>query len=315
MNARNGKEDRKAVVSLGGDLSRVTDPWPRVRADIARRLALGRGQGEGADYLPWLTVREVPSRGRAHRVKGKKSGREHVLFSDHEWRLFHILDAADAILDIREQFPLLPLDTTWTIAERLGVKHPMEDGEPKVMTTDFVLTERDPLGGSPHLWPCQVKPAEELEDDRTIETLEIERLYWQTLGMELRPVTDRQIPLPLFKSLEYLHEFFWPERIGVAPERVARITKALEGMLRGTPTASQPLVNVTDACDDRLGCAPGDSLSVARHLLATKRWRVDHLRHPVHPEHPLVLLEGDAARLPFVRVDEHPLSESLARVA
>ncbi len=102
MNVRSGQGDPTVVASLGGDLSRAMDPWPRVRADIARRRKDGRGRGEGAAYLPWLTVREVPSHGRAHRDKGKKSGREHTLFSDHEWRLFHILDASDAVLDLRE---------------------------------------------------------------------------------------------------------------------------------------------------------------------------------------------------------------------
>lgn len=315
MNARNDQGGRKAVDSPGGDLPKAMDAWPRVRALIARKQAEGRGRGEGATYLPWLTVREVPSHGRSHRGKGKKSGREHTFFSDHEWRLFHILDASDAVLDLREQFPLLPLETTLTVAERLGVKHPREKGEPKVMTSDLLVTERDPRGGSPLRWACQVKESDDLEDDRTVEVLEIERLYWQTLNIERRLVTERQIPVPVFKSLEYLHEFFWPERGGVAPERMARIARTLESMLRTNPSAPRPLASVADACDDRLGCAPGDSLSVARHFLATKRWRVDHSRHPVHPERPLVLSEGALARLSPADTDEHPLQEPLARVA
>ncbi len=207
------------------------------------------------------------------------------------------------------------METTLAIAERLGVKHPWEKGEPKVMTSDLLVTERDPRGGSPRLWACQVKEADDLEDGRTVEVLEIERLYWQTHHLERRLVTERQIPVPVFKSLKYLHEFCWPERVGVAPERTARIARTLEAMLRANPSAPLPLASVADACNDRLGCAPGDSLSVARHFLATKRWRVDHSRHPVHPERPLVLFEGAAARLSPADVDEHPLQEPLARVA
>lgn len=315
MNARNGRGERKTAATLGGDLSKTTDPWPRVRALIHRKLGEGRGQGEGASYLPWFTVREVPSQGRVHRGKGKKSGREHVLLSDHEWRLFHILDAAVAVRDIREQFPLLPLETTLSIAERLDVKHPMEEGEPKVMTSDFLVTESDPLGGSPLLWACQVKEADELEDDRSIEILEIERLYWQTLGIPWRLTTERQIPVPVFKSLEYLNEFFWPDRVNVAPERMARIARAMESMLRANLSPLRPLASVADECDDRLGCAPGDSLSVARHFLATSRWKVDHLHNPVHPENPLVLLGQSAPRLAPDTTDEHPLQEPFARVA
>jgi hypothetical protein len=44
----------------------------------------GRGRGRGADYLPWLTIRDVPSRGRSHRLQGIKTGRVHHLHSDIE---------------------------------------------------------------------------------------------------------------------------------------------------------------------------------------------------------------------------------------
>ncbi|MGP7816533.1 TnsA endonuclease N-terminal domain-containing protein [Niallia sp. 01092] len=46
------------------------------------------------------------------------------------------------IVDIREQFPLLPIEETIIIAEELGIKHPTDPntGEPVVMTTDFLVT-------------------------------------------------------------------------------------------------------------------------------------------------------------------------------
>ena len=42
---------------------------------IARRLKEGRGQGSEKSYKPWLTVRDVPSRGLSVRIKGRKTGR------------------------------------------------------------------------------------------------------------------------------------------------------------------------------------------------------------------------------------------------
>jgi len=41
---------------------------------IARRSKEGRGQGHGKDYIPWLTVQEVPSSGRSHRIYSHKTG-------------------------------------------------------------------------------------------------------------------------------------------------------------------------------------------------------------------------------------------------
>ncbi|WP_222705775.1 hypothetical protein [Salidesulfovibrio onnuriiensis] len=44
----------------------------------------GRGSGKGRDCKPWLTVRDVASQGRSHRVFGFKSQRTHHLFFDLE---------------------------------------------------------------------------------------------------------------------------------------------------------------------------------------------------------------------------------------
>jgi hypothetical protein len=72
---------------------------------IARFYKEGRGQGHGAEYLPWLTISDVPSHGRSHRVKGRKTGRIHHLLSDKEWRTFLFLDWCDDVTDIREHAP------------------------------------------------------------------------------------------------------------------------------------------------------------------------------------------------------------------
>ncbi len=59
-----------------------------------------------------------------------------------ERNYFYLTEFSDVILDIREQFPLLPQEETIVIAEELGIKHPADPktGDPIVMTTDFLLT-------------------------------------------------------------------------------------------------------------------------------------------------------------------------------
>lgn len=61
-------------------------------AKIARFHKEMRGTGEGAAYQPWLTVKDVPSSGRSHRLRGLKTGRVHHLLSDIERDLFYVLD-------------------------------------------------------------------------------------------------------------------------------------------------------------------------------------------------------------------------------
>ena len=73
---------------------------------IQRFLKEGRGQGRGQDYIPWLTIRDVSSCGRCHRLQGLTTGRVHQLLSDTECSQFYLADWSDAVSDIREQFPL-----------------------------------------------------------------------------------------------------------------------------------------------------------------------------------------------------------------
>src|SRR5213075_200404 len=84
---------------------------------IQRRIEKGFGEGRGADYKPWLRIQDFASKGRCHRIKGMKTHRVHHLFSDLEANGFHSYDFDPAISDIREQFPLLPLEETIEISK------------------------------------------------------------------------------------------------------------------------------------------------------------------------------------------------------
>lgn len=47
--------------------------YPSDEGRIALFHKEGRGTGRGGDYKPWLTVQDVPSSGRVHRVRGLNS--------------------------------------------------------------------------------------------------------------------------------------------------------------------------------------------------------------------------------------------------
>lgn len=89
------------------------------------------GQGIGIDYKPWVTIQDVPSLGRATRLKGTKVPRQFEFFSDLERNYFYLLEYSDLVIDIREQYPLLPIEETLVIAEELGIKHPTD---PKMLS-------------------------------------------------------------------------------------------------------------------------------------------------------------------------------------
>jgi hypothetical protein len=137
-------------------------------AKIKRFRKEGRGQGRGAEYRPWLTIRDVPSRGRSHRLHGLTANRVHHLLSDIECGLFYLADWADAVTDIREQFPL-ERDATQRIGAHLGVAHPQDvvTRTPLVMTTDFLIDIVQ--DGRISLMARAVKPAAELEKPRILD--------------------------------------------------------------------------------------------------------------------------------------------------
>ena len=142
---------------------------------IEKWIKEGRGSGVGSEYKPWLNIQDVASKGRSIRLKGIKTNRQHEFLSDLERNYFYLTEYSDFVVDIREQFPLLPLEETIVIADELGIKHPTDPKthEPIVMTTDFLLTV-DKGEGLVEL-ARTIKMKDELLKERVIEKFEIER--------------------------------------------------------------------------------------------------------------------------------------------
>jgi len=239
---------------------------------VERRIKEGRGTGRGGDYKPWLLVQDVPSQGLASRTKGVKTGRVHHLFSQLEYRCFLILDWSEHVTDIREQFPLFPLEETLTLAESLGIKHPHDpkSQNPTVMTSDFVITVKNGNGLAGQV--LTVKPSDQLSRPRVLEKLQLERQYWTKRQVPWHIVTERDIPTTLADNLDWLQPYRFAEALSPGTSSdIRRIRAVLEQAL----PKGESLSEIVQAVDDRLGLDPGTSLSVVRHLLATRMWQVD----------------------------------------
>lgn len=181
------------------------------QADVDRYLTQGLGQGERESYQPWLRVQDVPSRGRSHKVSGSIVDRVYHLFSDLEYACWLQLDFSELVIDIREQFPLLPVSALQAIASSKGIDYPVYLGTdvPYVMTTDFVITVRQP-DGSPKLVARTVKPYAEVTSGdsllRTLQKLEIEADFWRAQGVDWSCVTQENLPVNLTRNLEWLRK-------------------------------------------------------------------------------------------------------------
>ncbi len=171
------------------------------QAQIDRRLKDGRGQGQGADYKPFIYTWDVSSLGRSHRLPGSKTRRLHHLLSDLELAIFLTLDRSPHVTDIREQFPMRVEDTV-RIAEELGLPHGHYKGTPQVLTSDFLVDFEDPQRPSIAI---QAKYSDDLQKPEVIERLELERRYWQEKGIPWVIVTEREVSREAFANIQWLY--------------------------------------------------------------------------------------------------------------
>lgn len=167
-----------------------------------KRIKEGRGSGVGADYKPWLNIQDVSSKGRSTRLKGIKTNRQHEFLSNLE------TEYSDSIVDIRKQFPLLPLEETIVIADEFGLKHPTDPktNEPVVMTTNFLLTV-DKGEGLAEI-ARTIKMKDELLKERVIEKFEIERVYWERRQIDWGIVTELEISKEMARNISYIHDYY-----------------------------------------------------------------------------------------------------------
>jgi len=164
-------------------------------------IKAGRGHGEGQTYMPWILIQDFSSRGISSRVYSYKTNRVHHFLSRNELSFFYLLEWSDNVLDIREQFPLLDIELAIELAESAGIRYPKDSqsGFPYVLTCDFMITTKHGSRAR------TIKSSTDLNNKRTLEKLEIERRYWDTLGIDWRIVTEREIDFVKSKNIEWLY--------------------------------------------------------------------------------------------------------------
>jgi len=235
-------------------------------AKNARWIKEGRGQGAGKEYKPWLTVRDVPSEGRSHRIFGHITHRTHHLLSDLELATFLLLQWRSLTIDIREQFPL-EVSETKRLSKDAGIKHPEHGGVLQYMSSDFLINTSDPNN---RIFAIQVKTSSALEEPRTIEKLEIERCYWLEKEIPWYLVTEKEIPVDVFRNIDWLYnlqvqEFSLEEELRF----LAFFSKQLE------QNASLTIIDLCKQLDAAYQLELGESLYQIRALLARRYFHFD----------------------------------------
>ncbi|MEQ1543616.1 TnsA endonuclease N-terminal domain-containing protein [Methyloglobulus sp.] len=255
------------------------NPFPKTVADlldasIIKRFKEGRGQGYGKHYKPFLTVRDVPSKGRVHRRPSITHGRVVHLLSDLELAAFVLFDWHESVVDIREQFPLNP-EKTINIANRTGIKHPAAKGVNQVMTTDLLIDLK--MDGKLSTQAISVKYRDDLEDPRVIEKQEIEKRFWEGEQIQWFIFTENEVPHTLIQNIKWLIPHIHSFDLQKSDQML--IFEQVQYAIETYP--GDKIANVMKLLDENQNKPIGSHLSYLRHLLAQRAfyWDMNSINH------------------------------------
>jgi hypothetical protein len=175
---------------------------PYLRARIRR----GRGVGYGRDYVPWLKVRDVPSRGTSSVVSGVRIGRSHHLLSELEATYFFLIERRLSTVDIREQWPLLDLDGTLELCARMGLRHRYRGIYPDPFTIDFLITEK--VGGEIRYRAASIKTREDAANPEIRHRLSLEHAWCRQRRIPWMLVDTSAFDRTLLSNLRFVRSWF-----------------------------------------------------------------------------------------------------------
>lgn len=189
-----------------------------------RKLQNGYGTGIGQYYKPWIAESELPDHGVTSKPFGLKTNRIHLCLSNHESNFLYIAEFDSEVVDIREQFPLFPLELSMRASEELGIKYPINPKTqlPIIITTDFLLTCNS--GNGYYYEAYSVKPEDGLRTTRDFEKQEIERAWWESLGIKWQIYIDTEVQKVVAENIKWISQ---PARNNVV-FRAEVLTKALD---------------------------------------------------------------------------------------
>jgi len=246
------------------------------KLDIDKMIKEGRGTGRSDKYKPWIKIQDVPSLGRVSRIKGIKTGRQHEFLSDMERNYFYFLEYSDVVQDVREQFPLLPIEETILIANELGIEHPKnpETGELIVMTTDFLVNVD--YNNEQYEIARTIKSKDDLMNKRVSEKFEIERVYWDKKGIDWGIVTDDEIDKVIANNISLVHGYTEIWTIDSFNDiEASELKDLIYEFMKRIIDNKKSMRTICTEFDNEMCLEKGSSLCIFKYLVINKNIEID----------------------------------------
>lgn len=241
---------------------------------INRFIKEKRGQGIGKDYKPWLLVQDISSKSRSSRIFGSvTTQRVHHLLSDLQLYYFYLLEFDDQVIDIREQYPLLDFHgQNLSVDEDLAKKlFDLKTQVPHIFTVSFLVTRKGNKG-EPFYQARIIKQSQELEKKATIQRIELQRRYFEKMGIDFGIVTEKEINKQLARNIGWaLNAYDIQDYLDLISNLAFLKTDMLEYFSNPSETFQRIFTRLekTYQLDEGLG------LILFKHLIANKEVKLD----------------------------------------
>ena len=248
-------------------------------SSVSQKILSGYGRGTGMDYKPWLSGHEFASKGMYIRMPGRTIPRIYRFMSRLEADAFIIYDCMDDVQDVLEQY-YLTLDETLEIADLLQIRHPFSGKYYNPLTTDLLILKNGK-------WIARaVKTSKDLDNHRTIEKLEIERIYFKRRNIDWKIITEKQLNRHFVQNLQWL--WYCETSEAVFPD--TSVANEAESVFHSLYTENDiPFPMLLDRIESAYSLAPGSGICIFRSLLRKGIINID-LMKPINmadPRHPI----------------------------
>ncbi len=247
----------------------------------------------GAAYHPALEVRDVPSRGRSCMVLGLKSLHVHHYLSDLEYYIHVLAERDGLVVDLLDQYPMLPREDGVRIAFELGVRPICYPGTkvPIVITTDLV-----PIcmgGGAELLLPISAKYAADLlpsdknpsKHKRTLEKLRIEQQLWKLRNRDLAICTEKDIPIRMIRNIDAMRA----SMIAREKDWLNPLLPEFAHQFQSRWTRTVPVKEVIKSAGISLKVGYPDSWVLFHRCIYIRLLNIELDSETIHPEFPVAL--------------------------